>query len=218
MPPATWITSGWRTSSKTRWFCAIGAKSVTRGRGLRSGAPHKPILLVWVFYRQIDLPDKPQHCDSHQLELTSADLKSRRLGRWPTSAVAGGPHIPWPISAFVWTGGPHIPWLVGHKTESSPFWQKRYYDRNVRDNEEFVNDLKYIHRWWPPYPVAHICLPLADVGLFVTTAIIPTTKPTTRLQSNRALGPLPFPPIPSAALYYLHLLSKAVSFKHSPNP
>jgi REP-associated tyrosine transposase len=35
---------------------------------------------------------------------------------------------------------------MGHKIESSPFWQRRYYDRNVRDHEEFINDLKYIHR------------------------------------------------------------------------
>ena len=25
-------------------------------------------------------------------------------------------------------------------------WQKRYYDRNVRDHEEFIENLKYIHR------------------------------------------------------------------------
>ena len=36
---------------------------------------------------------------------------------------------------------------MGHKgTASSSFWQRRYYDRNVRDNEEFVAALKYIHR------------------------------------------------------------------------
>jgi len=35
---------------------------------------------------------------------------------------------------------------MGHKTQGAPFWQRRYYDRNVRDNEEFINDLKYIHR------------------------------------------------------------------------
>ena len=28
----------------------------------------------------------------------------------------------------------------------APFWQKRYYDRNVRDHEEFIEKLKYIHR------------------------------------------------------------------------
>jgi putative transposase len=26
------------------------------------------------------------------------------------------------------------------------FWQKRYYDRNVRDHEEFVEKLRYMHR------------------------------------------------------------------------
>ena len=28
----------------------------------------------------------------------------------------------------------------------SPFWQKRYYDHNVRNHESFVNKLRYIHR------------------------------------------------------------------------
>ncbi len=35
---------------------------------------------------------------------------------------------------------------MGHDVQAKPFWQRRYYDRNVRDHEEFVNDLKYIHR------------------------------------------------------------------------
>ena len=30
--------------------------------------------------------------------------------------------------------------------ESKPFWQKRYYDRNVRDAEEFAVKLRYLHR------------------------------------------------------------------------
>jgi hypothetical protein len=33
--------------------------------------------------------------------------------------------------------------LIG---EAEHFWQKRYYDRNVRDYEEFVEKLRYIHR------------------------------------------------------------------------
>ena len=28
----------------------------------------------------------------------------------------------------------------------TPFWQPRYYDRNVRDEREFVEKLRYIHR------------------------------------------------------------------------
>jgi putative transposase len=28
----------------------------------------------------------------------------------------------------------------------SPLWQKRYYDRNIRDHDEFVEKLRYIHR------------------------------------------------------------------------
>jgi putative transposase len=27
-----------------------------------------------------------------------------------------------------------------------PFWQKRYYDRNIRDRTEFAEKLRYIHR------------------------------------------------------------------------
>jgi hypothetical protein len=27
-----------------------------------------------------------------------------------------------------------------------PFWQRRYYDRNLRDHEEFVEKLRYIRR------------------------------------------------------------------------
>ena len=33
-----------------------------------------------------------------------------------------------------------------HATESSSFWQKRYYDRNVRDAQEFTVKLRYLHR------------------------------------------------------------------------
>jgi len=35
---------------------------------------------------------------------------------------------------------------VGHDGQATPLWQRRYYDRNVRDNEEFIQELKYIHR------------------------------------------------------------------------
>ena len=35
---------------------------------------------------------------------------------------------------------------VRHEAQATPFWQRRYYDRNVRDNEEFIQELKYIHR------------------------------------------------------------------------
>jgi putative transposase len=31
-------------------------------------------------------------------------------------------------------------------TESSSFWQKRYYDRNIRDAQEFTVKLLYLHR------------------------------------------------------------------------
>jgi hypothetical protein len=36
-----------------------------------------------------------------------------------------------------------------------PFWQARYYDRNVRDHDEFTVKLRYLHRNpvsgdWPP--------------------------------------------------------------------
>jgi len=32
---------------------------------------------------------------------------------------------------------------TGH---GSPFWQTRYYDRNIRDYQEFVMKLRYLHR------------------------------------------------------------------------
>jgi hypothetical protein len=32
------------------------------------------------------------------------------------------------------------------QTASTPFWQKRYYDRNVRDEDEFTVKLRYLHR------------------------------------------------------------------------
>ena len=35
---------------------------------------------------------------------------------------------------------------MGHDEQPSSFWQRRYYDRNVRDNDEFIAALKYIHR------------------------------------------------------------------------
>jgi len=35
---------------------------------------------------------------------------------------------------------------MGHDAQGTPFWQRRYYDRNVRDHEEFIAALKYIHR------------------------------------------------------------------------
>jgi putative transposase len=31
-------------------------------------------------------------------------------------------------------------------TEPARFWEKRYYDRNIRNHEEFVEKLRYIHR------------------------------------------------------------------------
>ena len=30
--------------------------------------------------------------------------------------------------------------------EPSSFWQKRYYDRNIRDEREFTEKLRYVHR------------------------------------------------------------------------
>ena len=34
----------------------------------------------------------------------------------------------------------------GMRAESGTFWQKRYYDRNVRDEREFKVKLRYLHR------------------------------------------------------------------------
>jgi putative transposase len=35
---------------------------------------------------------------------------------------------------------------LGHKPEEGSFWEKRYYDRNVRDGREFSVKLRYLHR------------------------------------------------------------------------
>ena len=35
---------------------------------------------------------------------------------------------------------------VPNRTQSGSFWQKRYYDRNVRDAREFQVKLRYLHR------------------------------------------------------------------------
>jgi REP-associated tyrosine transposase len=34
----------------------------------------------------------------------------------------------------------------GSDRRRTPFWQKRYYDRNIRDYEEFAEKLRYLHR------------------------------------------------------------------------
>jgi len=34
---------------------------------------------------------------------------------------------------------------MGHDVQGRPFWQRRYYDRNVRNDEEFIHAFKYIH-------------------------------------------------------------------------
>src|SRR4051812_34587669 len=39
-----------------------------------------------------------------------------------------------------------VPALGSERREPSTLWQKRYYDRNVRDHQEFVEKLGYIHR------------------------------------------------------------------------
>jgi len=36
--------------------------------------------------------------------------------------------------------------LSRQRGESSAFWQKRYYDRNIRDEQEFRMKLRYLHR------------------------------------------------------------------------
>ena len=46
------------------------------------------------------------------------------------------------LVAQVWA--PVLGANLGHP--SGVFWQKRYYDRNVRDEREFVEKLRYIHR------------------------------------------------------------------------
>jgi len=40
----------------------------------------------------------------------------------------------------------HVSRLARRAGKELPLWQKRYYDRNVRDYEEFAEKLRYIHR------------------------------------------------------------------------
>jgi putative transposase len=35
---------------------------------------------------------------------------------------------------------------LGHQTPKNPLWYTRYYDRNIRNHDEFVEKLRYIHR------------------------------------------------------------------------
>jgi hypothetical protein len=45
--------------------------------------------------------------------------------------------------------GPALPQIVIHQATgraAGSFWQKRYYDRNLRDHREFVLKIGYIHR------------------------------------------------------------------------
>ncbi len=37
-------------------------------------------------------------------------------------------------------------WALRNEGDSGTFWQKRYYDRNVRDEREFKVKLRYLHR------------------------------------------------------------------------
>ncbi|HSA92061.1 MAG TPA: transposase [Terriglobales bacterium] len=39
-----------------------------------------------------------------------------------------------------------IPGLGVRTVEPARLWEKRYYDRNIRDHKEFVEKLRYIHR------------------------------------------------------------------------
>ena len=47
-----------------------------------------------------------------------------------------------------WLGAPGSPlfWANLGSENPNPFWQKRYYDRNVRDAREFAVKLRYLHR------------------------------------------------------------------------
>ncbi|HEY1678329.1 MAG TPA: hypothetical protein VGG04_11510 [Candidatus Sulfotelmatobacter sp.] len=43
-------------------------------------------------------------------------------------------------------GGPSKPDFGLSGVKGGHFWQKRYYDLNIRDHEQFVEKLRYIHR------------------------------------------------------------------------
>ena len=48
-----------------------------------------------------------------------------------------------------WPGAPGSPFFwanLGFERSSNSFWQKRYYDCNIRDAREFGVELRYLHR------------------------------------------------------------------------
>ena len=85
------------------------------------------------------------------LKIASAKrARSSAFGGPHLVATSGGPHL------AATSGGPHLAAtkLVGERKSAAakcgasnePFWQKRYYDRNVRNNRDFVRKLRYTHR------------------------------------------------------------------------
>ena len=103
-------------------------------------------------YGYVIMPEHVHLLLSEPRENTLADaLKSlkqgvsRRLIRsFPLKPKDGlsGP----PLKSSIKTGGPFKPvfGLSGHVPKH--FWQKRYYDFNIRDYAQFVEKLRYIHR------------------------------------------------------------------------
>jgi putative transposase len=70
---------------------------------------------------------------------------SRRLiGSLPLKPKAGlsGP----PLKSSRMTGGPFKPDFGLSGQVAKHFWQKRYYDFNIRDYAQFVEKLRYMHR------------------------------------------------------------------------
>ena len=76
----------------------------------------------------------------HYLKLSFAKrLRGQRIG-------APGSRVGAPEPALSLSKGSPLFWANLGSENPNPFWQKRYYDRNVRDAREFSVKLRYLHR------------------------------------------------------------------------
>jgi putative transposase len=101
-------------------------------------------------------PDHGTLADAmHFLKLSFAKRRKAKLvarelrlsqSKVPESTV---PHSTVPHSTVPQVRGRSVAANLGRtdvQSASTPFWQKRYYDRNVRDEDEFTVKLRYLHR------------------------------------------------------------------------
>jgi REP element-mobilizing transposase RayT len=92
------------------------------------------------FHLLLSEPDQGTLAEAiHYLKLSFAKrLRGQRIGAPGSRVGAPGSRIGAPGSPLRWAN-------LGSENPN-PFWQKRYYDRNVRDAQEFAVKLRYLHR------------------------------------------------------------------------